>query len=133
MADGTDAYALGWERLVELAGEDAAHQLLAGLSGIAPDAGRYIVEFLFGEIYQRGGLDLRDRQLVQVAMFTTLGGCEPQLQFHTRAALNAGLAASEIVEAILQCAPYAGFPRALNALYAVKAVFDEHGIVLEGA
>lgn len=44
------------------------------------------------------------------------------------ASLNVGLSAREIVEAIMQCVPYTGFPRALNAIFVAKRVFGERGV-----
>lgn len=126
---GDERYERGWSRLVEVAGEDSARRLIESLADVAPDIGRYIVEFLFGDVYTRDGLPLRDRQIAQIAMFTALGGCEPQLEFHVGAALNAGLSADEVVEVIIQVAPYTGFPRALNAVGAAGRVFQQRDVV----
>jgi 4-carboxymuconolactone decarboxylase len=91
---------------------------------IAPlgDLGRYIVEFAFGDIYDREGLSLRDRELATVAALTVLGGREPQLRVHIGAALNVGLTREEIEETIIQTVPYAGFPTAINAMNVFKEV-----------
>jgi 4-carboxymuconolactone decarboxylase len=91
-------------------------------------AGRYVVEFAYGEIYQRPVLDLRQRQLVTISALTTLGGAEPQLEVHVNAGLNVGLTGREIVEAILLCIPDTGFPRVLNAIFVAKRVFEERDI-----
>jgi 4-carboxymuconolactone decarboxylase len=109
---------------------DAAggERVIESLQDIAPDLGRYVVEFAFGDIYQRPVLDLRQRQLVTIAALTTLGGAEPQLEVHVNAALNVGLTAREIVEAILHCIPYTGFPRVLNAIFVAKRVFAERDV-----
>ena len=45
---------------------------------------------------------------------------------HLHAALNVGLSRTEIIETIIQMAVYAGFPAALNAMFAAKAVFAAH-------
>jgi 4-carboxymuconolactone decarboxylase len=69
--------------------------------------------------------DLGDqRQLVTIAVLTTLGGCEPQLEADVNAALNVGLAPCEIVEATVHCAPYTGFPRTLNAIFVARDVLE---------
>lgn len=130
MASQTQAgerFERGWERLMEV---DAAggERVIESLQDIAPDLGRYVVEFAFGDIYQRGVLDLRQRQLVTISALTTLGGTEPQLEVHINAGLNVGLAAREIVEAILHCIPYTGFPRVLNAIFVAKRVFAERDV-----
>ena len=54
----------------------------------------------------------------------------PQVRAQTEAALKLGLTPTEIKEAIYQCAPYVGFPKVLNALDEVNAVFEKRGISL---
>jgi len=117
----------GWKRLMEVDAE-GGRRVIDSFQDIAPDLGRYVVEFAFGEIYQRPVLDLRQRQLVTISALTTLGGAEPQLEVHVNAGLNVGLSAREVVEAILHCIPYTGFPRVLNAIFVAKRVFEERGL-----
>ncbi|CAN5237845.1 carboxymuconolactone decarboxylase family protein [soil metagenome] len=112
----------GKARLAEVDGT-AGEEVVAPLG----DLGRYIVEFAFGDIYSRDGLSLRDRELATVAALTAMGGREPQLKVHVRAALNVGLTRDEIEETILQTVPYAGFPTAINAVNALKEVLGETG------
>ena len=81
------------------------------------------------EIYTRPNLDFKERELITLASLLTLGGCEAQLKVHTNAALNVGIAPEQIVEVCTHCIPYAGFPRVLNALFTVKAVFEERNIL----
>ena len=122
-----DRFRRGWEQLMEVDGE-AGERVVESLHDVAPDLGRYVVEFAFGEIYRRPGLDLRQRQLVTIAALTTLGGAEAQLEVHVNAALNVGLTAREVVEAIMHCVPFTGFPRVLNAIFVAKRVFAERGV-----
>lgn len=68
------------------------------------------------------------RQAVTIAALSALGGCEKQLQIHINAALNVGLGQEEIIETIIHCVPYIGFPKALNALSVAKEVFKEKKI-----
>jgi 4-carboxymuconolactone decarboxylase len=117
----------GWERLQEVDAE-GGKRVIESLQDIAPDLGRYVVEFAFGDIYSRPGLDLRQRQLITISALTTLGGVEPQLDVHVNAALNVGLTPSEIVEAMLHCVPYTGFPRVLNAIFVAKRVFAARNV-----
>jgi 4-carboxymuconolactone decarboxylase len=107
---------------------EGGERVIESLKDVAPDLGQYVVEFAFGEIYQRPVLDLRQRQLVTITALTTLGGAEPQLEVHINAGLNVGLTAREIVEAILHCVPYTGFPRVLNAIFVAKRVFQERDV-----
>ncbi|WP_410751944.1 carboxymuconolactone decarboxylase family protein [Citrobacter sp. U14242] len=100
--------------------------VVESLKDIAPDFARYLLEFPFGDIYSRPGLDLRNREIATVAALTALGNATPQLKVHIGAALHVGLTQDEIVEVIMQMAVYAGFPAALNGLFAAKEVFSSH-------
>ena len=117
----------GWELLQQV--DDAGGEaVIDSLSGIAPDLGRYIVEFAFGDIYTRKGLSLQERELVTIASLLTMGGCEPQLRVHLNGGLNVGLAPEKIVEALIQCVPYVGFPRVLNAVATAREIFASRGL-----
>ena len=115
-------YDRGLAKLQEIDG-DAGQRVLESLQEIAPDFARYLIEFPFGDIYSRPGLDLRSREIAVVAALTALGNAAPQLRVHIQAALNVGVTQDEIVETIMQMAVYAGFPAALNGLAAAKEVF----------
>lgn len=117
-----DRYERGLAKLREIDGE-AGERVVDGLADIAPDFARYLIEFPFGDIYSRPGLDLRSREIAVVAALTAMGNAAPQLKVHIQGALNVGVSRSEIVEVIMQMAVYAGFPAALNGLAAAKEVF----------
>ncbi|WP_435736484.1 carboxymuconolactone decarboxylase family protein [Cellulosimicrobium sp. PMB13] len=99
------------------------------LADVSPELEHQVSAWAYGEIYARPGLEPRDRQLVTLGMLTALGGCEPQLEIHVNAALDAGLTPPEVVEALLQSAVYCGFPRAINATTVAKKVFGERGLL----
>lgn len=103
----------------------AGEQVIAALADIAPDLGRYIIEFPFGDIYRRPGLDLKSREIATVAALTALGNAAPQLKVHIHGALNVGCSEQEVIEVIMQMAVYAGFPAALNGIFVAKTVFAE--------
>jgi 4-carboxymuconolactone decarboxylase len=117
-------YERGLAKLREIDGE-IGERVVESLAGIAPDFARYLVEFPFGDIYSRPGLDLRSREIAVVAALTAMGNATPQLKVHIQAALNVGVTREEIVETIMQMAVYAGFPAALNGLMAAKEVFAQ--------
>ena len=102
----------GLARLAELHDEPGGEEFLANLG----DLGDLTVDFVFGDVHSRAGLGLRERELVIVAVLTALGGLEPQVRAHLRAARAIGVADRDLEEVIIQTAPYAGFPRAINAL-----------------
>ena len=119
-----ERFARGWAKLKEIDGE-AGERVIESLKDIAPDFARYLIEFPFGDIYSRPGLDLKSREIATVAALTALGTAAPQLRVHIQAALNVGVSAGEVVETIMQMAVYAGFPAALNGLFAAQEVFKE--------
>jgi 4-carboxymuconolactone decarboxylase len=115
-------YERGLAKLAEIDGQ-AGTNVINSLSDIAPDFARYLIEFPFGDIYARPGLDLRSREIAVVAALTALGNAAPQLKVHIEGALNVGVTRDEVVEVMMQMAVYAGFPAALNGLFAAKDVF----------
>ncbi|AWE42097.1 MULTISPECIES: carboxymuconolactone decarboxylase family protein [unclassified Actinobaculum] len=112
----------GMETLREVDG-NTGQEVVEALEDVAPDLGRYIVEFAFGDVYSRPDLSLRDRELVTLASLCTQGDTAPQLEVHINAALNVGLSRQEIIGCFIQCVPYTGFPRVLNAVAVVRRVF----------
>ena len=118
----------GLKKLQEIDGE-AGRRVIESLASIAPDLAKYTIEFPFGDIYQRPGLDLKSREIATVAALTALGHCLPQLNVHINGALNVGCKPEEIIETIIQMAVYAGFPAALNAMFVAKEVFLERNII----
>ncbi|MCK8084563.1 carboxymuconolactone decarboxylase family protein [Vibrio sp. 1CM8B] len=114
----------GLERLNHIDGE-AGQKVIDSLQDICPDLTKYTIEYPFGDIYSRPGLDLKSREIATVAALTALGNCAPQLKVHLNAALNVGCSEEEIKEVILQMSVYAGFPSALNGMFAFKEVLAE--------
>lgn len=120
-------YDIGLEKLSEIDGR-GGEAVISSLERISPDLGKYIAEFAFGDIYSRGTLSMRERETVTLACLLSAGGCEPQLSVHINGALNTGIAPEKIVEIFLQCVPYTGFPRVLNAVFTAEKVFSERNI-----
>ena len=82
----------GMEQLKAIDGK-GGENVIESLEGIAPDLGKFIVEFAFGDIYTRKGLTTAEREI------------------------------------FLQCIPYTGFPKVLNAVFTAKKVFAERGLI----
>lgn len=121
--DSENRFERGFANLNSIDGE-AGLRVIEALEDVAPDLARYVIEFPFGDVYQRRGLDIRQRELVTVAALTALGTI-PQLKVHLHGALNVGCSQQEVVEVIIQMAVYAGFPAALNGAFALKEVLRE--------
>jgi 4-carboxymuconolactone decarboxylase len=103
-------------RLAELGDEPGGEQFLAGMG----DLGDWIVDFAFGDVHTRPGLSARERELIIVAVLASLGSSDPQVAAHIRALRAIDVPWSEIEETILQITPYAGIPRAVNAIKVLR-------------
>ena len=121
-------YSRGYDKLREIDGE-AGERVIAALADIAPDFAKLLIEFPFGDIYSRPNLDLKSREMGVVAALTALGNAQPQLKVHINGALNVGCTRDEVIEIIMQMAVYAGFPAALNGLFAAREVFAERDLI----
>lgn len=119
-----DRYSRGLAKLKEIDGH-AGQKVIDALQSIAPDLARYTIEFPFGDVYSRGVLSLKEREIATIAALAALGNAQPQLKVHIHGALNVGCSRQEVVEVFIQMAVYAGFPAALNAMFAAKDVFSE--------
>ncbi|NDY58818.1 carboxymuconolactone decarboxylase family protein [Desulfovibrio sulfodismutans] len=122
-----ERYARGFAALAALAPEKA-QAVQDALAEIAPDMGRFIVEFGYGEIFTRPGLDAVSRQTATIAALTALGNAAPQLRFHIEAGLAAGLSPQAVIDIIYVATVFAGFPAGLNAIAMAREVFAEKGV-----
>jgi 4-carboxymuconolactone decarboxylase len=93
------------------------------LREICPTHADAIHEYVFGTLWDRPGIDIKTRHLLTIALATSLDAPHEVMQ-HTRGALNFEATQEEIIETILHCAPYIGFPRTNHALRAAQKVFD---------
>lgn len=117
-------YDEGLKRLLAMEG-DVGNAVVEKMKHISPDFTRYLLEFVFGEVYARPGLDIKTKEAVTIAGMITLGA-PLQLKVHVKAALNLCFTEQEIIEMILQLAPIVGFVRAMDALLAAQQAFDEN-------
>jgi len=120
----SERFKKGWEKMIEIDREQG-ERVVEALKDIAPDFAELLIEFPFGDVYGRPGLDLKSREIAVVAALTAMGTAMPQLKVHVHGALNVGCTRQEIIETMILMAVYAGFPAALNGLFAAKEVFDE--------
>lgn len=118
----------GMEQLKEIDGK-GGENVIKSLEDIVPDLGKFIVEFAFGDIYTREGLTTEEREMITLSSLLTAGGCEPQLEVHIGGALNVGVSPEKVIETFLQCIPYTGFPKVLNAVFIAKKVLVERKLL----
>jgi 4-carboxymuconolactone decarboxylase len=123
-----DRYEQGLRTLREMVGETGAKPV-EQIVQLFPVFGHMLVAFGFGDLYSRQTLDLRQRELITMTSLITQGALE-QLPFHVHAALNVGLSPEEIIELVMHCAGYAGFPKACGALNVIQTVFQQREISL---
>lgn len=109
-------------------GEGAAEKFLDRRSGLGEDLARFGLEFNFGDVNSRPGIDLATRELLTLATLIGLGGADPQVAGHTRAALRLGISPAQLAELVIHCVQYVGFPRAINAMAVVRDTLAECGV-----
>jgi len=96
---------------------------------IAPDLTKYVVEFAFGSIYSRPGLDNKQKVLTTITALVAQG--KSQIGMHIKTGLTVGLTPEEIVGCIIHLIPYVGFPSVLNALSVAQDIFAEQGLTVD--
>ncbi len=115
----TDNYQRGESLLKEKRPDEYAN-LHDNYDSLSPDIARYVIEFAYGDIWSRPGIDLKTKAIVTVTTLAAIGGAEPQLRSHINGALKSGCTKQDLLEVFIQMIPYAGLPRALNALKILK-------------
>ena len=93
----SERYKKGWNKLKEIDGA-AGENVINALKEIAPDFADLLIEFPFGDVYGRDGLDLKSREIATVTALTAMGTASPQLKVHIHGALNVGCTQQEIIE-----------------------------------
>jgi 4-carboxymuconolactone decarboxylase len=118
-----ERYQRGLELLKRMLGEKIAEETRRRWQQLSPDFERYVLEFLSGEIWSRGGLPLKIKSLCTISALAALGRVQG-LELNIRMALKNGATREEIIETLLQIAPYAGFPAAWEGLQIAERVFE---------
>jgi alkylhydroperoxidase/carboxymuconolactone decarboxylase family protein YurZ len=114
----------GLEVMARFLGAEHVAGSRAYLEQLDRELHRYIIEFVYGEVYAGDVLDPKTRALCTVAMLACLG--QPlQLGVYVRSARRQGASEEEIREVLRQVAVYAGFPSAWNALATTKQALED--------
>jgi len=125
MINNKEVYERGLTLLKKVHGGHAGEAIIEGLKDICPDLATMTIEWGFGTVFSREGLDIKTRELAIIASCVTLGNAIPQLLAHIEAALNVGASKEEVIEVILQTALYAGFPAVTNSLFAARELLSK--------
>lgn len=89
-----------------------------------PDLTNSLIELLYGNLYQRGQLSLRERLLVTIAALIHSANMRPQLTTQLHIGLKNGIKAEELMEVAFQISPFCGFANAINAVNVIDSVAD---------
>ncbi|MFJ8064735.1 carboxymuconolactone decarboxylase family protein [Psychrobacillus sp. NPDC096426] len=116
-------YEAGIQAMEALFSEEVRNGM-AGIQNISPDFWEMIVSFGFGDLYGRNKLSHSQREVITLTALITQGAFD-QLRVHLQAALNVGLTKEEIIELIIHCAGYVGFPKAVQAMGIAGEIFKE--------
>ena len=119
--DGTDRYERGLSAFRDLMRAEPSDHL-APLGDVSPELARWSIEFAFGDILFREGLEAKAKHLAVVCMLAATGNRTHALGLHLKGALTCGATPTEIVESLIQISVYAGFPAALNAFAVARQV-----------
>ena len=121
---GEDRFSRGLALLRQIGGENFVGPINA-LAETSADLSRFTVEYPYGDVLSRPGLDLQLRQLCTVSMLLADGNAQPQLKFHMTGFLNAGGQPETIVELLFVSVALLGFPPTINAIGIVRTIFAE--------
>lgn len=121
---GDDRFSRGIALLQQIGGENFDGPINA-LAETSADLSRFTVEYPYGDVLSRPGLDLQLRQLCTVSMLLADGNAQPQLKFHMTGFLNAGGQPETLVELLFVSVALFGFPPTINAIGIVRTIFAE--------
>jgi len=108
-------------------------QFAAGVEGAATagtfgsDIARMAIEFAFGDVWSRPGLERKQRSIAVISVLIAQGK-PAELKNHVRFGLNNGLTVAELQEILIQAVPYVGFPAIAEATTATIEVLRERGL-----
>ncbi|TCP29871.1 carboxymuconolactone decarboxylase family protein [Sphingomonas sp. BK235] len=112
---------------VPVEAEERASVAPRNMQAIAPALAGYTDRVLFGDVWARPELALRDRSIVTLSVLIATGKTA-QMKGHLGRGLDNGIKPSEVAGMMTQLAFYTGWPNAVSALNEVEKVFAERRI-----
>ncbi len=116
-------YERGWNELLRITGEQGRDRI-EQLRDFAPDLCDMIIRFAYGDVYSRPGLTLQQRMMITITSLLTQGDTH-QLKVHLQSGLRAGLTKEQLMELMLHCIPYIGFPRVMDGITILQHVVEK--------
>lgn len=104
-----------------------AQSALAPIGAVAPKFTNLTNRVLFGDLWRRSDLNVRDRSLVTIAALSAMGDAD-LIGPYVRRGIEAGLTRDEIAEALTQLAFYAGWGKATKAIAVVNQTLGEEAL-----
>lgn len=112
--------------LMQRFNDDTVRRLNDDLYPIAPDLVEMLIDSIYGNIYQRGVLSIKERHIATLSALIAMGSSERQLSFQGLAAYKLGITKEEIQEILIQNAIFSGFTRAMNAAVVLDEVYKKY-------
>lgn len=101
-----------------------------GSTDFAKAMQEFTTAFCWGAVWDRPGLDRKQRSLINLSMLAATGKIH-ELAVHVRGAVNNGVSATEIREVFVQICIYMGVPAGMEAFKAGEKVLVD--MAAEGA
>lgn len=125
----TDYRAEGLATFSRMMGEDVARRMAANADegGFLSGTSALALDFAFGGVWSRPGLEMKQRSLIVIAILIATRHYA-ELKNHVRIGIRNGLTAREVEETLIQCVPYLGFPAVASAQAPVIEALREMGL-----
>ena len=119
-----DLYDTGLATRRKVLGDAYVDASLAAVTDFSRDIQDYVTQYCWGDVWNRPGLSLQERSLINLAMITALNRPH-EFKVHVRGALNNGVTRDQIREVLMQAAFYCGGPAALESFRLAAEVFAQ--------
>ena len=119
-----DRYDSGMAMRRRVLGDAHVDRASAQMTEFDADFQTFITEGAWGSVWAGDGISLRERSMLTLALLAATGNFD-EIPMHVRATQRTGASRTDIIEAFLHVAVYAGVPRANHAIRLAKEVFAE--------
>jgi len=121
----SEAYRRGLQRRDQVMGP-AGGRRRRMMRALHPDLEEHLIAHAWGDVNARPGLDVKTREMLTVGILLALGR-DREATTHLNGALNVGVTRDELVEVLLHCSVYAGFPAMVTGAHLLADILEERG------